>query len=92
MSTFLQLALQVFKALYAYLRLKNISFYYDIREKHDKRKLELINEITALRNAGDSKSTDAADRLRLLLEDENRKWESISAAYFSSASWSDDTN
>jgi hypothetical protein len=89
MSSILQIILQVFKAVYAYLRFKNISFYYDIREKHDKRKNELINEITKLRNVGDSKSTDAADRMFRVLEDENRKWESISAAYFSSASGND---
>ena len=70
------------QAVVAYLRLKNISFYYDIREKHEKAKKDIINEINDLRKNGDSASADRADILRLQLEAQQSKWADISDAYF----------
>lgn len=90
MKTILNIILQLCAALRDYMQLKNTSFYYEISDKHNERKAAIIGQITQLRNVGSSAATDNADRLRLVLEEEERRWESVSAAYLSPPSGPDD--
>lgn len=92
MSVILLIISNLIKATTSYLRLKTISFYYDVSEKHTKRKHEMLNEINRLRNIGDTQSTDLADRMFRLLEEENSNWDTVSAAYFASKGGLNDSN
>lgn len=82
----------VFKALALYLELKNRSFYNDLVEKHYKRKRELINEIEELRNIPNSRNTNAADVLLLVLEQENKRFDDLSTFYNNFTKRSDDSD
>ena len=82
----------VFKALALYLELKNRSFYNDLVEKHYKRKRELINEIEELRNITNSRNTNAADVLLLVLEQENKRFDDLSTFYNKFGKGSDDSD
>ena len=82
----------VFKALALYLELKNRSFYNDLVEKHYKRKRELINEIEELRNIPNSRNTNAADVLLLVLEQENKRFDYLSTFYNNFTKRSDDSD
>ena len=82
----------IFKALALYLELKNRSFYNDLVEKHYKRKKELINEIEHLRDNPNSRNTNAADILLLVLEQENKRFDDLSAFYNKFGKASDDSD
>ena len=80
------------RALAEYFQLKITSFYYDISERHEQKSQKLRDEITKLRNVGSMQSTLAADKLLLVLENEQRRWDTVSAAYFAVSGRKSDTN
>lgn len=82
----------IFKSLALYLELKNRSFYNDLVEKHHKRKKEIIDEIEKLRNKPTSANTNAADVLLLVLEQENKRFDDLSAFYNKFGKASDDSD
>jgi len=86
------LLISIFKSLAFYLQLKNTSFYYDMVDKHYKRKKEIIDEIEKLRSKPTSSNTDAADKLLLVLKQENERFDDLSAFYSKSSKGSNDTN
>lgn len=90
--SFTALVTMAFSALAEYFQLKNTAFYYDISEKHEQRAEKLRDEITKLRNVGSMQSTVAADKLLLVLNREQRRWDAVSAAYFAVSGRKSDTN
>lgn len=71
----------IFKSLALYLELKNTSFYYDMVDKHYKRKKEIIDEIEKLRSKPTPSNTDTADKLLLVLKQESERFNDLSAFY-----------
>lgn len=90
--SFTALITMALRAMAEYFQLKNTAFYYDISEKHEQRSQKLRDEITKLRNVGSMQSTVAADKLLLILENEQRRWDTVSAAYFTASGRKADTN
>lgn len=74
----------IFKSLELYLQLRNTSFYYDMVEKHYKRKKQIIDEIENLRDRPTPSNTAAADKLLLVLKQENERFDDLSAFYLNS--------
>ena len=69
------------RSLKLYLALRNKLAFFEITEKHNKRKNELIEEIEKLRAVGDNESNDRADFLRGQLRTENKQFKHISAIF-----------
>lgn len=82
----------IFKSLELYLQLRNTSFYYDMVEKHYKRKKQIIDEIEKLRDHPTPSNTAAADKLLLVLKQENERFDDLSAFYLKSSKGSNGTN
>lgn len=82
----------IFKSLELYLQLRNTSFYYDMVEKHYKRKKQIIDEIENLRDHPTPSNTAAADKLLLVLKQENERFDDLSAFYLKSSKGSNGTN
>lgn len=82
----------IFKSLELYLQLRNTSFYYDIVEKHYKRKNQIIDEIEKLRNKPTTGNTATADKLLLVLKQENERFDDLSAFYSKSSKGSNSSN
>lgn len=92
MNAIVNLLTMLLKAVVVYIGLKNKSFYNDIVEKHYKRKQEIIDEIEKLRNKPTTANTNAADVLLLVLEQENKRFDDISAFYSKFGKTEDDSN
>ena len=69
------------KSIELYLALRNKLAFFEITEKHNKKKNELIEEIEKLRAVGDNDSNDRADFLRGQLATENNQFKHISAVF-----------
>ncbi len=82
----------IFKSLELYLQLRNTSFYYDMVEKHYKRKKQIIDEIETLRDRPTPSNTAAADKLLLVLKQENERFDDLSAFYLNSTKRGNGTN
>ena len=80
------------QSLKLYLALKNKLAFFEITEKHNKRKNELIEEIEKLRAVGDNESNDRADFLRGQLRTENNQFKHISAVFLEAEGGSSDSN
>lgn len=71
----------LFLVLIEYLKLRNKSFYYDIRVKSRHEQQEIINEIEKLRTSKLSSDHVRADLLRLDLQREREFIKHISTTY-----------
>jgi hypothetical protein len=69
------------RAVYAYLELRNKTFYYDIYTKSKKRQQDIINDIEKLRSDQSESSTQRADILQADLVDEKQYIKHLSAVY-----------
>lgn len=69
------------KAIASYIDLKRESFFYDITQQHLKEKESTRNEIEKLRNVRTIDATDRADQLFNILQERERAWLNVSAAY-----------
>ena len=74
------------QSLKLYLALRNKLAFFEITEKHNKRKNELIEEIEKLRAVGDNESNDRADFLRGQLRTENNQFKHISTVFLEAQS------
>lgn len=74
------------QSLKLYLALRNKLAFFEITEKHNKRKNELIEEIEKLRSVGDNESNDRADFLRGQLRTENNQFKHISTVFLEAQS------
>lgn len=79
--SFLEIIRSLLVALTYYLRLKNLTFYYDILEKSQDRQSVLRKQIETLRNTNTNESNARADVLFNLFLEEKRRSEHISAYY-----------
>jgi len=80
------------QSLKLYLALRNKLAFFEITEKHNKKKNELIEEIEKLRAIGDNDSNDRADFLRGQLTAENNQFKHISAVFLEASSGSSDSD
>lgn len=80
------------KSIELYLALRNKLAFFEITEKHNKKKNELIEEIERLRAIGDNDSNDRADFLRGQLATENNQFKHISAVFLEASGGSSDSN
>lgn len=80
------------QSLKLYLALRNKLAFFEITEKHNKKKNELIEEIEKLRAIGDNDSNDRADFLRGQLRAENDQFKHISAVFLEASSGSSDSD
>lgn len=80
------------QSLKLYLALRNKLAFFEITEKHNKKKNELIEEIERLRAIGDNDSNDRADFLRGQLAAENNDFKHISAVFLKAECGSSDSN
>jgi hypothetical protein len=69
------------KATYAYLDLKKETFYFEAEKQYLKEKEELRNEINIARSKGTITDTDMADAKFLRMQEIDRSWQRVSAAY-----------
>ena len=77
----MSLVKSILKSIELYLALRNKLAFFEITEKHNKKKNELIEEIEKLRAIGDNESSDRADFLRGQLRTENNQFKHISAVF-----------
>lgn len=80
------------QSLKLYLALRNKLAFFEITEKHNKRKNELIEEIEKLRAVGDNESNDRADFLRGQLRTENNQFKHISTVFLEAQSGASDSD
>ena len=80
------------QSLKLYLALRNKLAFFEITEKHNKRKNELIEEIEKLRAVGDNESNDRADFLRGQLRTENNQFKHISTVFLEAQSGTADSD
>jgi hypothetical protein len=80
------------KALTAYLELRRETYFLEASAKHLEQKEITRNEITKLRNQGNTSATDRADLLMLSLQERERAWERVSTTYFSYKGGNKDIN
>jgi hypothetical protein len=80
-STFFSILNNALKALTAYFELMRETAYARATREHLQEKDEIRNKIIKLRNEGTIDSTDRADLLMLQLEERERHWKRVSAAY-----------
>ena len=80
------------QSLKLYLALRNKLAFFEITEKHNKRKNELIEEIEKLRTVCDNESNDRADFLRGQLRTENNQFKHISAVFLEAQGGSADSD
>jgi|SRR6056300_1099502 hypothetical protein len=80
------------QSLKLYLALRNKLAFFEITEKHNKRKNELIEEIEKLRAVGDNESNDRADFLRGQLRTENNQFKHISTVFLEAQSGTTDSD
>ena len=82
----------VLKSIELYLALRNKLAFFEITEKHNKKKNELIEEIEKLRAVGDNDSNDRADFLRGQLRTQNDQFKHISAVFLEAEGGSSDSD
>jgi tRNA A37 threonylcarbamoyladenosine modification protein TsaB len=82
----------IVRAVYAYLELRNKTFYYDIYTKSKKRQRDIINDIEKLRSDQSESSTQRADFLRSDLVAEKQYIKHLSAVYDYNKGRSSDTD
>lgn len=92
MKTILDIVKYALQALAAYMELKRNSLYRDIEKAHLDEKKKYRHEIETLRNLHTIAATDAADQLLLELQERERSWKRVSAAYSSFGEGNPDTN
>lgn len=80
------------QSLKLYLALRNKLAFFEITEKHNKKKNELIEEIERLRAIGDNDSNDRADFLRGQLRTQNDQFKHISAVFLEAESGSSNSD
>ncbi len=80
------------QSLKLYLALRNKLAFFEITEKHNKRKNELIEEIEKLRAVGDNESNNRADFLRGQLRTENNQFKHISTVFLEAQSGTTDSD
>ena len=80
------------QSLKLYLALRNKLAFFEITEKHNKKKNELIEEIEKLRAIGDNDSNDRADFLRGQLRTQNDQFKHISAVFLEAEGGSSDSD
>ena len=88
----MSLVKSVLKSIELYLALRNKLSFFEITEKHNKKKNELIEEIEKLRAVGDNESSDRADFLRGQLRTENNQFKHISAVFLEAQGGSADSD
>ena len=88
----MSLVKSVLKSIELYLALRNKLAFFEITEKHNKKKNELIEEIEKLRAVGDNESSDRADFLRGQLRTENNQFKHISAVFLEAQGGSADSD
>jgi hypothetical protein len=88
----MSLVKSVLKSIELYLALRNKLAFFEITEKHNKNKNELIEEIEKLRAVGDNESSDRADFLRGQLRTENNQFKHISAVFLEAQGGSADSD
>ena len=88
----MSLVKSILKSVELYLALRNKLAFFEITEKHNKNKNELIEEIEKLRAVGDNESSDRADFLRGQLRTENNQFKHISAVFLEAQGGSADSN
>jgi hypothetical protein len=71
----------IFRALYAYLELRNKAFYYSIYTKSKEKQRNIIYDIEKLRNDQSESSTQHADFLQSELIAEKKYVKHLSAFY-----------
>ncbi|MDA9950169.1 hypothetical protein N9D12_00615 [Candidatus Pelagibacter sp.] len=77
----MSLVKSILKSIELYLALRNKLAFFEITEKHNKKKNEFIEEIEKLRAIGDNESSDRADFLRGQLRTENNQFKHISTVF-----------
>jgi len=80
------------KSIELYLALRNKLAFFEITEKHNRKKNELIEEIEKLRAIGDNDSNDRADFLRGQLATENNQFKHISTVFLEASGGSSDSD
>ncbi|MDB4317750.1 hypothetical protein N9973_00470 [bacterium] len=80
------------QSLKLYLALRNKLAFFEITEKHNNKKNELIEEIEKLRAVGDNESNDRADFLRGQLRTENNQFKHISTVFLEAQSGTNDSD
>jgi hypothetical protein len=88
----MSLVKSILKSIELYLALRNKLAFFEITEKHNKNKNELIEEIEKLRAVGDNESSDRADFLRGQLRTENNQFKHISAVFLEAQGGSADSD
>ena len=88
----MSLVKSILKSIELYLALRNKLAFFEITEKHNKKKNELIEEIEKLRAIGDNESSDRADFLRGQLRTENNQFKHISAVFLEAQGGSTDSD
>jgi hypothetical protein len=88
----MSLVKSILKSVELYLALRNKLAFFEITEKHNKNKNELIEEIEKLRAIGDNESNDRADFLRGQLLTENKQFKHISAVFLEAQGGSADSD
>lgn len=88
----MSLVKSILKSVELYLALRNKLAFFEITEKHNKNKHELIEEIERLRAIGDNESSDRADFLRGQLRTENNQFKHISAVFLEAQGGSADSD
>jgi hypothetical protein len=88
----MSLVKSILKSIELYLALRNKLAFFEITEKHNKKKNELIEEIEKLRAIGDNESSDRADFLRGQLRTENNQFKHISTVFLEAQGGSTDSD
>ncbi len=88
----MSLVKSILKSVELYLALRNKLAFFEITEKHNKNKNELIEEIEKLRAIGDNESNDRADFLRGQLRAENNQFKHISTVFLEAQGGSADSD
>jgi len=88
----MSLVKSILKSIELYLSLRNKLAFFEITEKHNKNKNELIEEIEKLRAIGDNESSDRADFLRGQLRTENNQFKHISTVFLEAQGGSSDSD
>ena len=88
----MSLVKSILKSIELYLALRNKLAFFEITEKHNKKKNELIEEIEKLRAIGDNESSDRADFLRGQLRTENNQFKHISTVFLEAQGGSSDSD
>jgi len=88
----MSLVKSILKSIELYLALRNKLAFFEITEKHNKKKNELIEEIEKLRAIGDNESSDRADFLRGQLRAENNQFKHISTVFLEAQGGSTDSD